>query len=246
MAEPVWSEISSAALSAHDVQEFRTVVISKIAAWVGADGGFIQELAPTHAPPSEGCVFEQDLSYIQRCAAGWSDVYALECTPLFEALPRNGNAVVDVQVFDRRARARRAVYADVHAPQRIRESLLAIIETGAHRQTALELVRRSSRLDPLEDAALAKVRALRPLLAVAEAYLEKRARPAGRELRVAGLTPRQRKIAELVVGGLTNREIAFALGISPFTVRNQLVSIFEKAQVSTRAELVGRLLSGER
>jgi len=245
MAEPVWSEISSAALSAQDVLEFRTAVIGKIAAWVGADGGFIQELAPTHAPPSEGCVFEQDLSYIRRCAEGWSEVYAPECVPLFDALARNGNVLVDVQVFDRSARGRLAVYADVHVPQRIRESLLAIIETGPHRQTALELVRRSSRLDPLGDVAVAKVRELRPLLAIAEGYLEKRTRPAARELRVAGLTSRQLQIAELVVRGLTNREIAFALGISPFTVRNQLVAIFEKAQVTTRAELVGRLLADD-
>src|SRR3569832_1675946 len=158
MAEPVWSEISSAALSAQDVLEFRTAVIGKIAAWVGADGGFILELAPTHAPPSEGCVFEQDLSYIRRCAEGWTEVYAPECVPLFDARARNGNVLVDVQVFDRSARGRLAVYADVHVPQRIRESLLAIIETGPHRQTALAQVRRSSRLDPLlGDVAVAKV-----------------------------------------------------------------------------------------
>ena len=107
------------------------------------------------------------------------------------------------------------------------------------------MVRRSSRLDPLGDMAVAKVRELRPLLAIAEGYLEKRTRPVARELRVAGLTARQLQIAELVVRGLTNREIAFALGISPFTVRNQLVAIFEKAQVTTRAELVGRLLADE-
>jgi len=246
MAEPVWVEISSAAVSARSVVEFRQAALPAIAAWVGADGGFIQELAPIHAPPTEACVFEQDLSYLRQCAAGWSNVYASECAPLFEALPRNGNVVVDVQVFDRRERARRAVYADVHAPQKIRESLLAVIETGEHRMTALELVRRSSRLQPLAEVAMAKVRALRPLLALAEAYVEKHTPLAERELPIAGLTSRQRQIAELVVRGLTNREIALALSISPFTVRNLLVQIFDKAQVSTRAELVGRLVSDNR
>src|SRR3569832_1937906 len=245
MAEPVWSEISSAALSAQDVLEFRTAVIGKIAAWVGADGGFIQELAPTHAPPSEGCVFEQDLSYIRRCAEGWSEVYAPECVPLFDALARNGNVLVDVQVFDRSARGRLVVFVVVFVFLCFCVCFLAIIETGQHRQTALELVRRSSRLDPLGDVAVAKVSEQRPLLAIAEGYLEKRTRPAARELRVAGQTSRQLQIAELVVRGLTNREIAFALGISPFTVRTQLVAIFEKAQVTTRAELVGRLLADD-
>jgi DNA-binding NarL/FixJ family response regulator len=38
--------------------------------------------------------------------------------------------------------------------------------------------------------------------------------------------------------GLQNREIAAALGTSVNTVRKQLVSLFEKLEVASRAELV--------
>ena len=53
----------------------------------------------------------------------------------------------------------------------------------------------------------------------------------------AELTPREAEIAHYVARGLRNSEIALLCGCSPFTVRNQLVSIFRKLDVSTRAEL---------
>lgn len=56
-----------------------------------------------------------------------------------------------------------------------------------------------------------------------------------------GLSRREREIAELVARGLRNREIASVLGVSPFTVRNELVLAFRKAEVTTRAELVNAM-----
>ena len=56
---------------------------------------------------------------------------------------------------------------------------------------------------------------------------------------IAGLSPREREVTELLTLGYTNPEIAMALGSSVFTVRNQVRSIFRKAGASTRAELVG-------
>ena len=52
-----------------------------------------------------------------------------------------------------------------------------------------------------------------------------------------GLSAAERRVTELVVRGLQNREIAALLGVSPLTVRNQLVAVFRKAEVSTRSEL---------
>lgn len=53
-----------------------------------------------------------------------------------------------------------------------------------------------------------------------------------------GLSGAERAVAELTIRGLRNREIAQLLGISIYTVRNQLSAVFKKANVSTRAELV--------
>jgi hypothetical protein len=41
--------------------------------------------------------------------------------------------------------------------------------------------------------------------------------------------------------GLSTKEIAQALAISPFTVQDHLKSIFDKTRVHTRGELVGQV-----
>lgn len=51
------------------------------------------------------------------------------------------------------------------------------------------------------------------------------------------LTPRETEFITLAAKGLTNSEIAILKGISPNTVRNTLVRIFEKVGVSNRVEL---------
>jgi DNA-binding CsgD family transcriptional regulator len=81
------------------------------------------------------------------------------------------------------------------------------------------------------------VRALRPVLTLALASF---ARPTVSD--GLALTPREREIGNYLLLGYTNREIALGLDSSPNTVRNQLAALFRKAEVSTRAELVARLL----
>jgi DNA-binding CsgD family transcriptional regulator len=55
------------------------------------------------------------------------------------------------------------------------------------------------------------------------------------------LTAGERRVAELAASGVTNREIATALFISPKTVEVHLTHIFRKLDVRTRAELVRRI-----
>ncbi|MCC7498270.1 MAG: response regulator transcription factor [Bryobacterales bacterium] len=57
------------------------------------------------------------------------------------------------------------------------------------------------------------------------------------------LTPRERQVADLIETGLTNKEIAEQLGISPGTVKIHLKHIFEKTGVHGR---YGLALSGMR
>lgn len=51
------------------------------------------------------------------------------------------------------------------------------------------------------------------------------------------LTERQIQIIELVLLGLSNKDIARALGLSPFTVRNHMSLLFRAFQISHRSEL---------
>jgi DNA-binding NarL/FixJ family response regulator len=59
---------------------------------------------------------------------------------------------------------------------------------------------------------------------------------------VTVLTPSERRVAQLAVTGLRNREVATALFISPKTVEANMARIYRKLGIHSRAEL-GRRMS---
>jgi DNA-binding CsgD family transcriptional regulator len=52
-----------------------------------------------------------------------------------------------------------------------------------------------------------------------------------------GLTPAERRVAELAASGMTNRDVAAALFISPKTVDANLSRVYRKLGIRSRAEL---------
>jgi len=77
--------------------------------------------------------------------------------------------------------------------------------------------------------------------AVVDEFLGVERTPAGRTQNPAlftALTVRERRVLELVAGGLSNAEIADKLFISEKTVRNHLTSIFGKLEVDSRARAI--------
>jgi FixJ family two-component response regulator len=56
--------------------------------------------------------------------------------------------------------------------------------------------------------------------------------------RVAALTPREREVMGLVVTGLLNKEIAYALGTGEKTIKAHRARVMQKMQATSVAELV--------
>lgn len=56
--------------------------------------------------------------------------------------------------------------------------------------------------------------------------------------RLESLTPAEQEVALAVFEGATNQEIAAARGVSVKTIGNQLETIYRKAGVACRAELI--------
>lgn len=63
--------------------------------------------------------------------------------------------------------------------------------------------------------------------------------------RVTALTDRQREVALLVAGGLSNREVADTLDLSEGTIKNHIKDIFRALGVTNRTQLALQILSPE-
>ena len=67
--------------------------------------------------------------------------------------------------------------------------------------------------------------------------------PAPMLAKMAALSQREEKVAQLVASGLSNCEVAQRLSLSRHTVKNYLFRVYEKLGISTRIELVLYILS---
>jgi DNA-binding NarL/FixJ family response regulator len=72
---------------------------------------------------------------------------------------------------------------------------------------------------------------------------EELGRVGGRAPSPGGLTPTERRVAELVAAGKSNKEVAAELVVSVHTVESALTSIYRKLDVRSRTELARRLPS---
>jgi DNA-binding CsgD family transcriptional regulator len=78
--------------------------------------------------------------------------------------------------------------------------------------------------------------------ASAEAALAGLARAIDERFTAWGLTPAEREVALLLLKGRSHKQIAFATGRSERTVRQHAVAVYQKSQLSGRAELAAFFL----
>lgn len=89
---------------------------------------------------------------------------------------------------------------------------------------------------PFEEASL--LHAIERAIESADRQVDADRRRAELEARISQLSPRQREVMDLVVQGLSSKEIAVRLGISPRTVETYRLWIMEKTGAANTAELV--------
>jgi DNA-binding CsgD family transcriptional regulator len=175
------------------------------------------------------------------CVRLWHErktLYIREALPLVVAAEKHSDVAYDHDVLSIHARARSALYGEF-MPLCGADDLAAVVVRASGSPSHLATFSRCggfrrSELDLLRRIGSAVSVAVRICPAPKGGARRRDARDA--------LTPREAQIAEYVSRGFRNAEVAALCGSSPFTVRNQLQTIFRKLDVSTRAELAGLFL----
>jgi DNA-binding CsgD family transcriptional regulator len=146
-------------------------------------------------------------------------------------------AYVDTDVYSGRERDRLPFFAEIIRPQGIRGQLVAAVSFNGRQIGSIHLCRHGHSDFKARDVSRLTPRL--PAIALAQAAFG--TRPEGRaeslRQRLDQLSAGEREVALRVAQGLGNREIAEALGISPFTVRNRLSRVFDKVGAWSRTEL---------
>ncbi|MDQ4033911.1 MAG: LuxR C-terminal-related transcriptional regulator [Actinomycetota bacterium] len=160
-----------------------------------------------------------------------------------------GSPMALTDLADLRTLRRLPVYVDYHQPYGIKDQLLCLVHQGGQQSAVLSFNRARRGFSHRDRAA---VELITPHLTLAVARRQRLAslsaaiRSVGRhhdQIDQAGprlqlLTPREREVVEYLVGGVTDREIARSLAISPRTVHKHLETIFRKLDIGNRTSLI--------
>jgi ATP/maltotriose-dependent transcriptional regulator MalT len=177
-----------------------------------------------------------------------------EAEPLIDALHANGRRNDRAWMLAVGARCRSmwlAARGDVVAAMRIAEHAMVVharLPMPFERARTQLLLGQLQRRQRQKDASSNTFReALRAFDAMGAALWVDRTRAelarakVARRRDVVGLTPSEQRVAELAASGMTNRDVAAALFISPKTVEANLARIYRKLGIKSRAEL-GRVI----
>lgn len=179
------------------------------------------------------------------CRRAWAENaarYLHEGRRVLEVAVARQGVVRDSDVLSARERDRSTFYDEYMRPLGARGCVLFLVQGGPSITQILSLTRTGT--SPFRDRELETLRLLHPAMSVAARVFT--GASDGREPFFAPPSPlsrREAQIADYLVRGLQNTEIASCLGTSKYTVRNQIQRIFLKLDVSTRAELVAVLLA---
>ena len=182
----------------------------------------------------------EELGNVVLAAAAWHDLArvgspAEAAAALARVLPRIDSGWNEPRLLHATALAHRDASAALEAAEQF-----AAMGAMLHALEAAAQAHALARADGLRSATQKAVAAT---LAYAERCPGART-PAMRDAATIQLTPREREVAELVVGGRTSREAATSLGVSVRTVENLLQRVYTKLGIQDRAGLADVLSRG--
>lgn len=228
--------IAEVALASVDSGELHRSLLE----WLRDDIGF--ELGSFHGA-LDGTQFMHASGYDIGPALARQHVYMSELE-VAELVPALQGPIVDTDVISSKRRDRLSLYREQLRPSgvTVMTTALWVAPGGAGGGFHLARTGRGARFGSAE---MERLTALMPTIRLAAAYgaslFRARRERAGDAFAVwakrTGLTAAERRVASFVARGLTNREVAKLLDLSTITIRNHLVSVFRKANISTRAEL---------
>ena len=234
------AELAAAGAGARTQPELRLRALELLSEALPFDAAFFHALSP-RVPLATGVAVGIPLARIAATMAHW-DRLAVELEPLRTHALEHGGVVSDGEALPAGSRVRASFERTVAKPLGVRR--LAIVHLSLReRFTGAVLLMRKRAAQPFTPNELALLRALVPVLSLADAAHEPgHAQPASLPTRLRcldqRLTERQREIVEHVAMGHTNAAIARALEVSPNTLRNHLVAVFQRLGAANRADVV--------
>ncbi len=168
----------------------------------------------------------------------------------FEALEKTRDTVPDVVLMDIIMPGCDGLEATRRIKQEMPHVQIVMLTVSESEENLFEAIKLGARGYLLKDVGAEELlRVLRGLSrgetyvapGIAARILQEFARPSRTAEALSG---REREVLKLVTEGLSNKEIAQSLGISPSTVKNHLRNIMEKLHVRNRVEAAIRFLNG--
>lgn len=217
--------------------EYHQNLLEGLRALVGCDGAMIRP--GNRWPGSRAFYLDDDSRFTDGYVRG-ADFYRPEVSA-WCTLSKGDRAFIDTEIYSAEERRKKALYADVITPAGVKSIMGCPLSVNGNTVGLMFLYRTGLARPFGADQAAALNPVLRGL-ALAEVALSRQASFAKVKSALETLAPRLQTVAEQLLTGKREKEIAAAMELSPRTVHKYVEQIFRALGVNSRAELMARFV----